>query len=61
MPQVHSSLNGLKAPPVARRTSISGCFAWKLARRGISQRMANDGPTPSVSTGVDFMAMTFAM
>ena len=52
MPQVQSSLNGLMAPPVASRTSISGCRRWKPASRGISQRTANDGPTPSVSTGV---------
>ena len=50
MPQVQSSLKGTVAPPVANRTSMSGALFWKSASRGISQRVAKVGPTPTVST-----------
>ena len=50
MPQVQSSLNGAAAPPVVMRTSTSGAILPKSARRGISQRIAKVGPTPTVST-----------
>ena len=47
MPHVQSSANGAAAPPVVMRTSTSGAPAGRSARRGISQRMAKVGPTPT--------------
>ena len=61
MPQVQSSLKGAAAPPVAKRTSISGATFWNSAKRGISQRIANVGPTPTVSTRAPPMAETCAV
>ena len=58
MPQVQSSLNGTVSPPVAKRTSMSGARFWKFASRGINQRIANVGPTPTVSTRALPMAAT---
>ena len=58
MPQVQSSLNGSASPPVAKRTSMSGACFWKSASRGMSQRIANVGPTPTVSTRALPIAVT---
>jgi hypothetical protein len=49
MPQLQLSENGTAAPPVVIRTSTPGARRWKSASRGISQRMAKVGPTPTVS------------
>ena len=49
---------GSASPPVAKRTSMSGAAFWKSASRGISQRIANVGPTPTVSTRALPIAVT---
>ena len=61
MPQVHSSLYGTVAPPVAKRTSTSGAHFCRSASRGMSQRVAKVGPTPIVSTRDPAIAATCAV
>jgi hypothetical protein len=40
---------------------MSGATFWNSASRGISQRIANVGPTPTVSTRAPPMAETCAV
>jgi hypothetical protein len=61
MPQVQSSLNGAATPPVVMRTSTSGAILPNSASRGISQRIAKVGPTPTVSTGLADSVRTWSV
>ena len=61
MPQLQSSPNGTDAPPVVKRTSMSGSSLRNSDRRGISQRIAKVWPTPIVSTRTPDGAVTCAV
>ncbi len=61
MPQLQSSPNGTDAPPVVKRTSMSGSSLRNSDRRGISQRIAKVWPTPMVSTRTLEGAVTCAV